>query len=182
MRHSCLSRQSSVQGLRPQTLQAKYTHKRRQLAQGPRSTRFTTRTLGRLRDLEHRWGQLHPGKRREGCSEDRSGGHRPVGNSSGQAAHTHQRGSHAGCLAEPADLMAFYLPRSTLHRPTPSTLGGHHEQAHRFMLQAGLCAGSLSTHQKSLSWAACQSALWDDGQWLRWAGTFTSFPTYFLFY
>lgn len=33
--------------------------------------------------------------------------------------HTHtKKGSYEGCLAEPADLMTFHLPRSTLHPPS----------------------------------------------------------------
>lgn len=53
------------QGLRPQTLQAKEKlHlQRHQPARGTQEYQLHREDLGHLQDLEHRWGQLHPGKR-----------------------------------------------------------------------------------------------------------------------
>lgn len=76
------------QGLRPQTLQAKYTHSGASWPRGPRSTRFTTRTLGAFGTSSTGGASFTLERGREGCSEDRSGGHRPRG----QAAHTHEKG------------------------------------------------------------------------------------------
>lgn len=79
------------QGLRPQTLQAKDTHSSTSWPRGPRSTRFTARTLGAFGTSSTGGASFTLERGREGCGEAGQWDTDPVGNSSGQAVHIPKR-------------------------------------------------------------------------------------------
>ena len=160
------------QGLRPQTLQAKDTHSSTSWPRGPRSTRFTARTLGAFGTSSTGGASFTLERGREGCGEDRSVGHRPRGQQFRTSCAHSKKGSHAGYLAGPADLMTFSLPYSTLHLPPPwwPPRAGTQVQVTVWALYWFPKHSSEKPELGSLPVQLC--GMMD--RWLRWVGTFTS--------